>query len=202
MNGTSAGQGRFKGRARGVTLVESVLFLAIAMGLFTGGLLFFRQSSQAQKTTDLVRQVSDMTAQVRLLYRSALDYSDLNETVLIGAGAVPASRIDSGGTRITTDWGVVEVRPDPADSARFSITFFGVPTTVCTRLGIYSQSGEGIVADRLVNFEALDAGGTMVSADAEVLAGRPTNGVSPSEAAAACAAQVDGTTDIRWTFAR
>ena len=43
------------GARRGVTLIEAVLFISIALGLIVGGLVFFQQASLAARTNDAVR---------------------------------------------------------------------------------------------------------------------------------------------------
>ena len=112
---------------RAVTLIEAVLFIAIALGLIVGGLVFFQQASLSQKVSDQVRSLSAITAETRILFKDKKDFSDLPspgnnpileeldtsgtgiDAVLIAAGAVPASDIgDSAGpvtaTRLRSVW--------------------------------------------------------------------------------------------------
>ena len=49
-------------RKRGVTLIEAVLFISIALGLIVGGIVFFQQASLAQRTNDAVRTVSGVAS--------------------------------------------------------------------------------------------------------------------------------------------
>ncbi len=44
-------------RRRGVTLIEAVLYISIALALIVGGLVFFQQASLAQRTNSAVRNI-------------------------------------------------------------------------------------------------------------------------------------------------
>jgi hypothetical protein len=58
--------GRFA--RRGVTLIEAVLFISVALGLIVGGLVFFQQARLAAQTQDLIRLTNAIVTEVRVVY--------------------------------------------------------------------------------------------------------------------------------------
>ena len=65
-------------RRRGVTLIEAVLYISIALALIVGGLVFFQQASTAQRTNTMVRQLSAVLAETRVLIKGQPLQSVLN----------------------------------------------------------------------------------------------------------------------------
>lgn len=55
-------------RERGVTLIESVLFISVALGLIVGGLVFYQQSVLAARTQELIRLSNAIVSEVRFVY--------------------------------------------------------------------------------------------------------------------------------------
>jgi len=88
---TAAGLVR-KARRRGVTLIEAVLFISIALGLIVGGLVFFQQASLAQRTADAVRNISALASETRALYQSSIYFDGATESVLINVGRLRRAR--------------------------------------------------------------------------------------------------------------
>ena len=81
------------GARRGVTLIEAVLFISIALGLIVGGLVFFQQASLAARTNDAVRSLSGIASETRAAYRTQATFAGVSSAVLISSGAVPSSQI-------------------------------------------------------------------------------------------------------------
>lgn len=187
---------------RGVTLFENMLFIAVALSITMAGLTYFQQSSEADRTMLAVRQLANLTSQVRSIYATRPDFSDLAADVIVSAGAAEAGSINGMGNGLTSPWGPIFLAPSIADPRSFVVTLRDVPVTACTRLGPYSSSGRGVVADNVMNFEVAGPDGAFVSADTEVRAGGPTDGVSPSEAAETCGVWQGSVTTVRWTFAK
>jgi len=81
---------------RAVTLIEPVLFIAIALSLIVGGLVFFRQASLSRQTQETVRLVGSIVTEARTLFDRAELPSEsapvadqyLGKT-LIASGAIP-----------------------------------------------------------------------------------------------------------------
>ena len=83
---------------RGVTLIEAVLFIALALGLIVGGLVFYQQASRAARVNEQVRLFSSMFTEVQALLRGGQwsrspgyinedEIGDINK-VLLSSGAV------------------------------------------------------------------------------------------------------------------
>lgn len=207
---------------RGVTLIEAVLFISIALGLIVGGLVFFQQASLAARTNDAVRGISSIASEVRAAYRTQDDFAGLTDTVLISSGAVPSSQINSLGTGIVNEWNQpITVRPSiaainadfaiptaqgtAAANQFFEITYENIPEAACTRLATASDGsgpiGPGIVAIRIVPAAGTTtAGERTVGGTANVnLTGRLN--ATPAQAATACGAGTDPV-DVVWTLTR
>jgi type II secretory pathway pseudopilin PulG len=99
-------------RRRGVTLIEAVLYIAIALALIVGGLVFFQQASTAQKASEGVRLASSMVAEARAMYQTdKIAYNNSMRlffpgegATLVANGSIPAQYI---GTKTVNYSGVV-----------------------------------------------------------------------------------------------
>lgn len=108
---------------RGVTLIEAVLFISVALGLIVGGLVIFNQASLSSRVAAQTRSLAALFSEAQVMLKRAphgdwendWDYESLN-SILIASGAVPASKIGepipfyhiSGvvlDTRLRTEWG-------------------------------------------------------------------------------------------------
>ena len=67
-------------RRRGVTLIEAVLYISIALALIVGGIGFFQQASVAQRANNAVRNISALASEVRALYSQANTFEGLDCT--------------------------------------------------------------------------------------------------------------------------
>lgn len=96
-------------RHRAVTLIEAVLYISVALALIVGGLVFFQQANTATRTNTLVRQLSAVVAETRVLIKgqqlntvlnSSFTLSDTLDITayLISAGAVPTDMVATATT--------------------------------------------------------------------------------------------------------
>jgi hypothetical protein len=161
----------------------------------------YEQALERSKAASAVRQISSMVQSVRQIFGSQSDFSSLSASVLLTAGALPPGSFTAS-SALLSPWGGIAVGVAPGNAHNFVVTLDNLPVSACTRLGVYSASGEGVVADNVVNFEVRNIDGVFVSADTEVQYGRPTDGVSASEASSACGIWAGQVTEVRWTFAR
>jgi hypothetical protein len=97
-------------RHRGVTLIEAVLFISIAMGIIVGGLQFYQQAALALRTEQTVRLATALVAESRSLYRSTRIPDALArvriDPVLDAAGSVPGNaRSGNPAAPINSAWG-------------------------------------------------------------------------------------------------
>lgn len=138
-------------RRRGVTLIEAVLYISIALALIVGGLVFFQQASLAQRTNSAVRNISAIASEVRSLHQGSNSFANLDEVALIRAGAVPSSMVD--GVNLINEWGgTVSVRSSIQQTngattwranSGFTITYENVPEAACVRLTNADNTGTG-----------------------------------------------------------
>ena len=215
-----------KGRGRrGVTLIEAVLFISIALGLIVGGLVFFQQASLAARTNDAVRSLSSIASETRAAYRTQDSFDGLNESVLISSGAVPTSQINTtpDPDEIVSEWNTrVDVDPspvslhatpgsfDPVVSATdapankfFTITYNDIPEAACTRLTTASD-GNGPIGPGIVTVYVTNAGGTVTTPNPTNASQVSVNGrvtITPGQAATMCGVG-DAPVDVTWVLAR
>ena len=145
---------------RGVTLIEAMLFISVALGLIAGGLVFFQQASLAARTQEAVRQFSAIVAETRGLFQSQVFSQQVQASfvfgpgadimpVLIAAQAVPPSSVSSA-TTLQNPWGgtttVFGSRLIFSTANVVMIRSENVPREACTRLLAASVSdAEGAV---------------------------------------------------------
>ena len=146
---------------RGVTLIEAVLFISVALSLIVGGLVFYRQATQASQTARTVRLVTALVNETRALARTA-DYDGFvsMNPILEAAGAVPSvARGESPGS-ILSPWGgsvTVTLRTwfegDPTE--RFSGQFIflrmhDMPPEICARIMVFDgETGTGVLGSNI-----------------------------------------------------
>ena len=134
-------------RRRGVTLVEAVLFVAVALGLIVGGLIFYAQALSAGRIETATRVLSALVQEARVLHRShgfdtplplsaaAFDPAGDLTGVLVASGAIPISQVGPAG--VQHPWGgpvrVHGVRLDGTLPA-VAIEARDLPPFACTRL--------------------------------------------------------------------
>jgi hypothetical protein len=168
-----------KRRNRAVTLIEAVLYISIALALIVGGLVFFQQASTAAKTNTLVRHISAIVAESRVLIKGlpvtgppVPGSGPAVTQILIAAGAVPSDMVLSptelsnpfGGRMILTA-GVTGF--PPAFDQILAIDLSNIPQGVCARL-LAASSGTSYNAmpmsgSRGVGFTNLASSGIIMS---------------------------------------
>ena len=179
---------------RGVTLIEAILFISIALGLIVGGIVFYNQANTASTTNDAARNINAMASEIRSLYSGQADFDGLDAATLINAGAVPANLVN--GTTINNEFpgGSYTVGPTGTGNAQFYIQSNGIETAVCARLGVFNDStDQGAVGTGIAEIQAFD------DATPSAAVGTAFTG-APDDAARKCAA--DGADALRVTFDR
>ena len=149
-------------RARGVTLVEAVLYVSVSLGLIIGGLVFFQQASRAAGWLEVRRGVEAINAEVRAMYQitkwsfevGPLNGSDQNiSNILISMDVIPQEFLSADRTKIVM--GPIEqlmVRHTQPNSRSIEIWYYftGVPDWLCSRLivandNLVAQTAQGIL---------------------------------------------------------
>jgi len=179
---------------RGVTLIEAILFISIALGLIVGGIVFYNQANTASTTNDAARNINAMASEIRSLYSGQADFTGLDAATLINAGAVPANLVN--GTTINNEFprGSYTVGVDPAEANQFFIQSNGIETAVCARLGVFNDTtDQGAVGTGIAQINMYsDATTVLAGADGANFTG------APNDAATKCAAA----DNLRITFTR
>jgi hypothetical protein len=204
-----------RARKRGVTLIEAVLFISIALGLIVGGLVFFQQASLAQRTADAVRTISSISSETRALYQTSQNFAGVTSTVLINAGAVPSNIVASGvgGVEyLQNEWGgAAGLRPSPPNftswtggtapnaNEAFVVRYTGLPQAACVRLATLESGGTGPVGSGIlgVGISSANIDGTAVSTGGLIT--DASLQVTPTKAAARCSGN-DNT--VIWVMGR
>lgn len=173
-----------RARQRGISLIEGILYLVLALSLVVGGIILFQNAQLSNRVTETARGVVAIASETRALYQNSPSFgtAELNET-LIASGAVPLNFQSDGGIR--HPWGGdVTVT---GDDQQFTISLAGIPEDACIRISTVDASGQG----------TLGVGITQVDFDTVAEPVLP-DGVDINDATANCA---DGT-NLTVTYAR
>ena len=143
-------------RRRGVTLIEAVLYIAIALALIVGGLVFYQQASTASRMNATVSMVSSLISETQAVAAESrvLPAYAAFSGYLVTRGAVPSAWLDTSkpaDEQIRNPWGgLVQVWPGfitgPSGGA-FQVQVFltDLPLQICTRLLASNTVGRNIV---------------------------------------------------------
>mgnify|MGYP000082449871 CR=1 FL=1 len=173
-------------RKRGISLIEAVLYLVIALAVIVGGIVFFQQAQLSNQVTDTARAGVGISSQVRGLYQSQRSFgtADLTDAVL-ASGSVPSNFQD--GTGIVHPFGG-DVTVNGNDGG-FAMTFADLSEAACLRLATAGEGGEGPLGTGIAAISFAADGPT--SFDGTV----PTADITPvtaADAAGDTACGVDG----------
>lgn len=162
-------------RRHGVTLIEAVLFISIAMALIVGGLRFYQQARTAMQTQQIVQLTASLTAETRALFRQAGFPDTAGRTgidrILHAAGAVAATaRSDDPAAPIAAPWGgtiTVSGGTGTVDAAggpvSLHIAFADMPPEICARVLHFDASGNGPLGIGLIEAGIRDADGALLA---------------------------------------
>ncbi|HBG98759.1 MAG TPA: hypothetical protein DDY29_08560 [Rhodobacteraceae bacterium] len=192
-----------RARYRGVTLIEAVLFISIAMGIIVGGLQFYQQASTALRTEQTVRLATSLVAETHSLYRGSDIPAEAArariDPTLVAAGGVVATALSGDpaapiqapwGGAVTLDSGTGRI-DGTAGPLSLHLTFNDMPTTICTRVLKHDASasgpmGSGVIETGIVDLasgnpvviHSTEAGGALSPSDAGVMCGEAGNGTA------------------------
>jgi hypothetical protein len=129
-------------RLRGVTLIEAVLYIAIALALIVGGLLFYQQASVASRTNYIARVYAALLAETRVVAGEVASLNAMNfEEYLHARGSVPEGLWDAtkpSGERLRFPSsgmsGQIHVTLLPSGMSLVSLWQERVPISMCGRL--------------------------------------------------------------------
>jgi hypothetical protein len=139
-----------KTHRRAVTLIEAVLFIAIALGLIIGGLVFFQQASTAHRTQEYVRLITAIEAEAKASYR--VNKSSIGLGELIASGSIPSRYISEDGQSIVgPDNNAIGggIESGSTGSDWFFVTLDDVPAAICARIAAVERDGSGPVINNI-----------------------------------------------------
>jgi hypothetical protein len=134
-----------RGRQRGVSLIEGILYLVFALSVVIGGIVLFQSAQLSNRVTESARGLVAISSETRALHQNARSFgasgTDLNPA-LLNAGAVPSNFQDNAGTGIRHPWnGAVNVT---AEDQEFTIELVGIPSDACSRISTVDARGQGV----------------------------------------------------------
>ena len=167
-----------KRRRRGVTLIEAVLYISIALALIVGGLVFYQQTVLASRVNSTARALAFVIAEVRtILTESTADIAateQQTEALLLARGSVPVDFVDGSrpaGRRILNPWGgeltfSYRAARNPGTgvrNAQMTVYIKRIPVAVCMRIGASNEAGNNSWVTNMTSGRVRDdAGGGAV----------------------------------------
>ena len=160
-----------KTRVHGVTLIEAVLFISIALALIVGGLVFYQQASLAMRTAAVVRYTQAVVVESRALVRQEKSLqptatswpADSLHEVLAARGSLPPFPAGLTGDQIRVklgsfgpggDYGRAippeEFTSKTCGATVLSVMFDGIPVKMCTRIAVTDEHFNGVLGGDLV----------------------------------------------------
>ncbi|MCW3782577.1 hypothetical protein [Defluviimonas salinarum] len=131
-------------RPRGFTLIETVLILAVGLGLIVGSITFFKQSRFVDKTYHFTKIVTNIAIGIQAGFRYAPDFRDVSNRTAIDLGLIPDSSHD--GPAIFHPFGGEISIYSASPFKTFTIAIDGLEGSACNRLFI-NNGGELKVVD-------------------------------------------------------
>lgn len=182
---------RMRARRRGLSLIETILAIAIGAIAVVMVVSFFQTGTSANNTNKGVQQLNYIASKMQSLHAGYATYSgDL--ALYQNAGVMPPGMCDdtATATACTNPWGGdVEVLPGTPDPRFFTVSYTNVPSEACINMlvGNSSNFGSGLCG--------VDVDGTAEGDMSCAGGGRPD--ISPAVAAGLC----DSTAQtVTWAF--
>jgi hypothetical protein len=149
-------------RLRGVTLIEAVLYISVALALIVGGLVFYRQASFASDFNSLNRLLSSTVVEARIFTREhprpifpptpLMTIGVANfEAFLISNGSIPSTHLDMtqpAGDRIRSPFGgsigfyAAIYSAAVGGESTVAVGMSDLPVAACARLSANSAAGQ------------------------------------------------------------
>lgn len=182
---------RFRaGRERGISLIEAVLYLVIALAVVGGGIFFFQSAQNSNRSTETSRGLVSISSDVRALFQSdaafgpAAPGTNLDQ-LLIDTRSVGSFAIS--GSTISHPWGG-DLTVTGIENT-FTIQLDDVPRAACARLVTVDERGQGPAG----------IGITEVEVDGTAVTTLSTLPITATQASGACTAALN---DITFTYSR
>ncbi|MEW5424612.1 type 4 pilus major pilin [Amorphus sp. 3PC139-8] len=180
---------------RGISLMEAVLYIVIALSVIVGGIVFFGQASLSSRVNDAIRTLMSLQSETRAMHQTSADFGAVGTDItpaLVNSGAIQGNLERAGGAVVNQWEGQILVT---GNDQEFAISYDDVPDDACTRLVPYDTSGMGQGGTGIIGVTVEAATATP---DTDI-ANADTDGITPVDAAGLC---VNGGNSITWHFSR
>lgn len=192
----------YKNEQSGRSMVEMLGVLAIIGVLSIGGISGYSKAMSKFRVNKTLDQISMLVMNIRSLYSGNIDYSGLNDTVVISMGIIPKDMIDvSDPTKKIINayqGGVsVEAANDGGANRSFSVTYNGLTKEACVAIATAdwgSQAGSGLVSISVGPSKSKKEAGSLT---AHLIDALP---VSLSVAATECSNTTDIGNTVKWVY--
>lgn len=207
-------------RARGVSLIEGVLFLVISLAVLVGGTVLFRQSDDKRQVSDMASAMTLVSVAAERIEMNGGTYYTLEDGAyyfemgqhLARSGSIPENLIGADGG-LVSPWGgeigIWSTRGVDAEGEEFMTiltAIYDMPTAICVALGTMDEAGNtamGAYDAMLVKAWGEDAQASYAGSltEGEIIQQWIGSDVPPEELAPACE-QGDGLLLQRIVFMR
>lgn len=129
--------------ARGFGLTETILVLALGLGIATAALAGFTPASTATDVQTATQQLDTLRNKITSAYVSSPDFAGLNTN----------SAVNQGWTASSSPWGAISINPEPVGGIAldgWEVSLTNVPADACAKLLTYEQAA-GKWEELLVN---------------------------------------------------
>jgi type II secretory pathway pseudopilin PulG len=133
--------------ARGLTLIEALMFLGIAAIVIVGAVVLYNRTSNSQRTNEALTQIQSYSTGIKGLYSSVSTYGTGSLVpVVINSRIAPENAVN--GTVLTNPWG--DATGIMANNKTFQIVYMNVPKDSCVRLLTAGLLSEGSITNMWV----------------------------------------------------
>lgn len=178
-------------RERGISLIEGVLYLVIALAVIVGGIVFFQQAQLSSNVTDTSRALVSISSETRGLYRNQRTFGANQDDLtpaLLKAGAVPSNFRDGDGNIVHPFGGNISVE---AYQETFAVILDGLDEEACARLAPVGEGGQGSAGTNIVGVTTPADGGPIFEGLGNLPSMKDSSAI-PYTAATAATDCVDG----------
>lgn len=169
-------------RFRGVTLIEAVLFISVALGLIVGGIVFYQQSSLSTRVAKQTRVIASIVTEGAALLRyntsasgTTISGQGLDSWFIVGK-VVPAEIVATtpgpvNGSFLRNSWdGELDVilitnlviNPGQPPETFLIVQSFGIPVEACARLAPTDAAGRSSFGALVTDVQVSDDDGANI----------------------------------------
>ncbi len=142
---------------RGFSLLELLLVISVGSILILSGIIIYRNVSSSLNNNEAARLISILKQETKSMYKNEPDYSGLNGSILVRAGAVPPKYVF--GNNIKTPFPRFRARPNieplmilnSASTGAFSIGFPNATASFCYKSVLAYGTDDSNFVELMIN---------------------------------------------------